>query len=232
MAYEHQRALTQFYTAMTIFKKVADSGQGIASIPYDVYMGILSRRVFDKTAREIRRDPPTVEASYYPSNGFAGRREFASALNTISFALMKLIYRDLQDTSHSERYHGLTGRLVDAIAELELPVRYPADDRLLKAVGEDDPQKFARLMQPLALSYLQWEMAERLAAKGIREIPSTHDFSDDPDLGSLNYIFSRVAADPDDFVYLGVALDLTGCEYEDPKLLQPLMREKSVPSPV
>jgi hypothetical protein len=144
-------------------------------------------------------------------------------------ALMKPIYRDLQDPLLVEQRHELTGRLIDAITELEFSARYPADARLLQAVGETDPQKFAQIVQPLALAYLQGELAERLAVKGVTEIPSVHNFSSDPDLGSLNYVFSQAVGEQQDvFPYLGIALDMTGCDYEDPKLLAPLFSHMTI----
>jgi hypothetical protein len=218
MSYQARQALNIFSSVMTSFCRMepVQLRTLIETLPHSAYQPILSQRVLNQNLEEAA----LPLASCY---GTIPKDEFIKTLKRVSLVLMKPIYRDLQDPLLVDKRHELMGRLVDAITELEFPVTYPADARLLQAVGETDPQKFAQLVQPLALSYLQREMAERLVAKDVTEIPEVHNFSDDPDLGSLNYIFSQVAGEQQDvFRYLGIALDMTGCAYEDPKLLQPL----------
>jgi hypothetical protein len=220
MSYQARRALTAFSTAMTTFCRMEQSL--IESLPYSSYQAILSQRVLNQNVEETG----TSIASYC---GAIPKDQFIKTLKSVSLALMKPIYRDLQDPLLVEQRHELTGRLIDAITELEFSARYPADARLLQAVGETDPQKFAQIVQPLALAYLQGELAERLAVKGVTEIPSVHNFSSDPDLGSLNYVFSQAVGEQQDvFPYLGIALDMTGCDYEDPKLLAPLFSHMTI----
>lgn len=224
MSYQARSALTAFSAAMTTFCRMEQVQLRvlIESLPYQAYQAILSQRVLDQKLEETG----TSIASYC---GAIPKDQFIKTLKRVSLALMKPIYRDLQDPLLVERRHELTGRLIDAITELEFPAGYPADVRLLRAVGETDPQKFAQIVQPLALAYLQWEMAERLAAKGVTKIPSKHNFSDDHELGSLNYVFSQVVGEQQDvFPYLGIALDMTGCDYEDPRLLAPLFSHNHV----
>jgi hypothetical protein len=220
MSYQARRALTAFSTAMTTFCRMEQSL--IESLPYSSYQAILSQRVLNQNVEETG----TSIASYC---GAIPKDQFIKTLKRVYLALMKPIYRDLQDPLLVEQRHELTGRLIDAITELEFSARYPADARLLQAVGETDPQKFAQIVQPLALAYLQGELAERLAVKGVTEIPSVHNFSSDPDLGSLNYVFSQAVGEQQDvFPYLGIALDMTGCDYEDPKLLAPLFSHMTI----
>ncbi len=224
MSYQARSALTEFSTAMTTFCRMEQSQRRtlIESLPYSAYQAILSQRVLNQNVEETGL---SIASCY----GTIPKGEFIKTLKSVSLALMKPIYRDLQDPLLVEQRHELTGRLIDAITELEFSARYPADARLLQAVGETDPQKFAQIVQPLALAYLQWEMAERLAAKGVIEIPSVHNFSNDPDLGSLNYVFSQAVGEQQDvFPYLGIALDMTGCDYEDPKLLAPLFSHMTI----
>lgn len=218
MSYQARTALTAFSAAMTTFCRMEQVQLRvlIESLPYQAYQAVLSQRVLNQHLQK-------TGISMVSCCGSIPKGEFIRALKSVSLALMKPVYRDLQDPLLVERRHELTGRLIDAITELEFPARYPADARLLQAVGETDPQRFAQIVQPLALAYLQWEMAERLAAKGVAEIPPVHNFSNDPDLGHLNYVFSQVAGEQQDvFPYLGIALDMTGCDYEDTKLLAPL----------
>lgn len=218
MSHQVQHALTAFSTAMTSFCQMQESDRHtvIGHLPYSAYRAILSQRVLNQHLE-------TTGTSFVSCRGKLSEEEFAKVWKTVSLALMKPIYRDLQDPLLAEQRHELTGRLIDAITELEFPARYPADARLLQAVGETDPQKFSQIVQPLALAYLQWEMAECLAAKDVTEIPLEHNFSNDPDLGSLNYVFSQVVGERQGvFPYLGVALDMTGYDYEDPNLLAPL----------
>ncbi|MBP9050677.1 MAG: hypothetical protein KBF91_05610 [Alphaproteobacteria bacterium] len=227
MSYQARSALTDFSTAMTTFCRMEQSQRRtlIESLPYSAYQAILSQRVLNQNVEETGL---SIASCY----GTIPKGEFIKTLKSVSLALMKPIYRDLQDPLLVEQRHELTGRLIDAITELEFSARYPADARLLQAVGETDPQKFAQIVQPLALAYLQGELAERLAVKGVTEIPSVHNFSSDPDLGSLNYVFSQAVGEQQDvFPYLGIALDMTGCAYEDPKLLAPLMGHCSLSHP-
>lgn len=220
MSYQARSALTAFSVAMTNFCQMERAL--IESLPYQRYQAILSQRILN----QILKETGTSIASYC---GAIPKDQFIKTLKRVSLALMKPIYRDLQDSSLKAQRHELTGRLVDAITELEFPAGYPADGRLLRAVGETDPERFAQIVQPLALAYLQWEMAERLVAKGVTEIPSVHNFSNDPELGSLNYVFSQVVGEQQDvFPYLGIALDMTGCDYEDPRLLAPLFSHDHV----
>ncbi len=224
MSYQTRSALTAFSTAMTTFCRMEQSQRRtlIESLPYSAYQVILSQRVLNQNVEETGL---SIASCYGP----IPKGEFIKTLKSVSLALMKPIYRDLQDPQLVEQRHELTGRLIDAITELEFPAGYPADVRLLRAVGETDPQKFAQIVQPLALAYLQWEMAERLAAKCVTEVPPEHNFSNDPDLGSLNYVFSQVAGEQQDvLLYLGTALDMTGLDYEDPRLLAPLFPSMAV----
>ncbi len=224
MSYQARSALTAFSAAMTGFCRVEQAPLRILieSLPYQAYQAILSQRVLNQKLGE-------VGASITSYCGAIQKDQFINVLKRVSLALMKPVYRDLQDPSLTDQRHELTGRLIDTITELGFPAGYPVDARLLQAVGERDPQKFAQIVQPLALAYLQWEMAERLAAKGVIEIPSVHNFSNDPDLGSLNYVFSQAVGEQQDvFPYLGIALDMTGCDYEDPKLLAPLFSHMTI----
>lgn len=224
MSYQARTALTAFSAAMTSFCRMGqvDLRALIESLPYSAYQVILSQRA-------LKQHLETTGISFASCHGSTSKEAFTKTLKSVSLALMKPIYRDLQNPLLVEQRHELTGRLIDAITELEFPARYPADARLLQAVGETDPQRFAQIVQPLALAYLQWEMAERLAAKGVAEIPPVHNFSNDPDLGHLNYVFSQVAGEQQDvFPYLGIALDMTGCDYEDPRLLAPLFSHDHV----
>lgn len=224
MSYQARSALTAFSAAMTSFCQMQESDRHIiiGTLPYSAYQAILSQRVLNQHLE-------TTGISFDSCRGRLSKEEFTKIWKSVSLALMKPIYRDLQDLQFAAHSHELIGRLLDAMTELEFPARYPADARLLQAVGETDPKKFAQIVQPLALAYLQWEMAERLAAKGVTEIPSVHNFSNDPDLGSLNYVFSQVAGEQQGiFPYLGIALDMTGCDYEDPRLLAPLFSHNHV----